>query len=483
MGVILTMTMVMMTGLAMTRERERGTMENLLAMPAQPLEVMTGKIVPYIFIGLVQATIILLAALYLFGVPFVGSVVVLYAVSLLFIAANLTVGITISSLAQNQLQAMQLTFFYFLPTMLLSGLHVSLPWHAAWAQWIGNVLPATYFMRLVRGILLKGNEWADLWPNIWPLMVFTVVMMTHRDDLLPQDPGLAMKRALFACLATAAIAACSSDPLRPPEIPVAAATRRRRWPARHAAAGVHGGDAQQLVAGRDIPAQWWTLFRSPALDALVRRALDDSPTLARAQARLRQAQEDLSARSGATELPQRRRQALRQPRRRRTRNRWACRPCRCRCRWTCISPRSACPTPSTSLGGTRRELEGLRAEVDHQRYELEAARLMLAGNVVTTAIREASLREQIANTRRSSRCRRASWRSPSGMEAARRRGPRRRGRAAARAGAGTRRAAGPAARARAGAPPACRVRRARRPARRTCPSSAWPSCSCRPNCR
>ena len=121
MGVILTMTMVMMTGLAMTRERERGTMENLLAMPAQPLEVMTGKIVPYIFIGLVQATIILLAALYLFGVPFAGSVVVLYAVSLLFIAANLTVGITISSIAQNQLQAMQLTFFFFLPTMLLSG--------------------------------------------------------------------------------------------------------------------------------------------------------------------------------------------------------------------------------------------------------------------------------------------------------------------------------------------------------------------------
>ena len=131
MGVILTMTMVMMTGLAMTRERERGTMENLLAMPAQPLEVMTGKIVPYIFIGLVQATIILLAALYLFGVPFVGSVVVLYAVSLLFIAANLTVGITISSIAQNQLQAMQLTFFFFLPTILLSGLHVPVPWHAA----------------------------------------------------------------------------------------------------------------------------------------------------------------------------------------------------------------------------------------------------------------------------------------------------------------------------------------------------------------
>jgi ABC-2 type transport system permease protein len=178
MGVILTMTMVMMTGLAMTRERERGTMENLLAMPARPLEVMTGKIVPYIFIGLIQASIILLAALYLFGVPFVGNALVLYAVSLLFIAANLTVGITVSSLAQNQLQAMQLTFFYFLPTMLLSGFMFPFRGMPEWAQWVGNLLPSTYFLRMVRGILLKGNDWAELWPNIWPLMVFTVAMMT-----------------------------------------------------------------------------------------------------------------------------------------------------------------------------------------------------------------------------------------------------------------------------------------------------------------
>src|SRR5215831_17225537 len=177
MGVILTMTMVMMTGLAMTRERERGTMENLLATPARPLEVMTGKIIPYIFIGLIQSTIILLAAVYLFGVPFVGSVFVLYAVALLFIAANLTVGITVSSLAQNQLQAMQLTFFYFLPTMLLSGFMFPFQGMPGWAQVIGNILPSTYFMRLVRGILLKGNDWPDLWPNIWPMMVFTVVVM------------------------------------------------------------------------------------------------------------------------------------------------------------------------------------------------------------------------------------------------------------------------------------------------------------------
>jgi ABC-2 type transport system permease protein len=177
MGVILTMTMVMMTGLAMTRERERGTMENLLATPARPLEVMTGKIVPYIFIGLIQSTIILLAAVYLFGVPFVGSVPILYVVSLIFIAANLTVGITVSSLAQNQLQAMQLTFFYFLPTMLLSGFMFPFQGMPRWAQWVGDVLPATYFMRLVRGILLKGNGWPDLWPNIWPMLVFTVLVM------------------------------------------------------------------------------------------------------------------------------------------------------------------------------------------------------------------------------------------------------------------------------------------------------------------
>ena len=177
MGVILTMTMVMMTGLAITRERERGTMENLLATPAQPLEVMTGKLVPYVFIGLIQSTIILLAAIWLFGVPFVGSVFILYIVSLLFISAQLTVGITVSSLAQNQLQALQLTFFYFLPTILLSGFMFPFRGMPGWAQVIGDLLPATYFIRLVRGILLKGNGWLDLWPDIWPMMVFTVVVM------------------------------------------------------------------------------------------------------------------------------------------------------------------------------------------------------------------------------------------------------------------------------------------------------------------
>ncbi len=178
MGVILTMTMVMMTGLAMTRERERGTMENLLATPAHPLEVMTGKIVPYIFIGLIQATIILFAARYVFAVPIVGSILTLYVVALVFIAANLTVGITLSSLAQNQLQAMQLTFFYFLPNMLLSGFMFPFQGMPKWARGLGSLLPMTYFNRLVRGILLKGNEFADLWPNLWPMIAFIAIVMT-----------------------------------------------------------------------------------------------------------------------------------------------------------------------------------------------------------------------------------------------------------------------------------------------------------------
>lgn len=177
MGVILTMTMVMMTGLDMTRERERGTMENLLATPVRPLEVMTGKIVPYIFIGLVQVSIILLAARFIFHVPFVGSAWMVYLAALLFIVASLTVGITLSSLAQNQLQATQLTFFYFLPSILLSGFMFPFAGMPKWAQVIGDVLPMTYFHRLTRGILLKGNGWVELWPSIWPLLVFTAVVM------------------------------------------------------------------------------------------------------------------------------------------------------------------------------------------------------------------------------------------------------------------------------------------------------------------
>jgi ABC-2 type transport system permease protein len=177
MGVILTMTLVMMTGLAITRERERGTMENLLATPVLPVEVMTGKIVPYVIIGLIQASIILVATRFVFHVPFVGSAIAIYLSALLFIAANLTVGITLSSLARNQLQAMQLTVFYFLPNILLSGFMFPFSGMPAWAQFIGNLLPLTYFNRLIRGIVLKGNGWEDLWPSVWPMALFTVIVM------------------------------------------------------------------------------------------------------------------------------------------------------------------------------------------------------------------------------------------------------------------------------------------------------------------
>jgi ABC-2 type transport system permease protein len=176
-GVILSMTLVLMTGLAMTRERERGTMENLLAMPVSPLEVMSGKIIPYIMIGLIQTTIILLAAWLMFQVPFEGSLITLYFAALLFIAANLTVGISLSSLAQNQLQAMQLTMFYFLPNILLSGFMFPFQGMPRWARFIGELLPLTHFNRLIRGILLKGNGWPDLWTDMWPIGIFVFLVM------------------------------------------------------------------------------------------------------------------------------------------------------------------------------------------------------------------------------------------------------------------------------------------------------------------
>ena len=177
MGVILTFTMVMMTGLAVTRERERGTMENLLSTPVRPLEVMAGKITPYIAIGLVQASIILGAAFFMFKIPFQGSITVVYLGALLFVAANLTVGITLSSIARNQLQAMQMTVFYFLPSILLSGFMFPFRGMPDWAQYIGSCLPLTYFNRFIRGILLKGAGWEDSWPHIWPILLFACLFM------------------------------------------------------------------------------------------------------------------------------------------------------------------------------------------------------------------------------------------------------------------------------------------------------------------
>lgn len=174
-GTILTMTMVMLTGLGMTRERERGTMENLLATPVRPGEVMVGKILPYVVIGYIQLGVIMLAAFVLFEVPMVGSFTLLMAMIGVFIVANLGVGFTFSTIARNQLQAVQMTFFFFLPSMLLSGFMFPFRAMPVWAQWIGEVLPLTHFLRIVRGILLKGNTAAQLLPELWPMLAFLFV--------------------------------------------------------------------------------------------------------------------------------------------------------------------------------------------------------------------------------------------------------------------------------------------------------------------
>ena len=174
-GTILTMTMVMMTAIAVTRERERGTMENLLAMPVRPFEVMLGKIVPFVAVGYVQVAVILLAGRVLFGVPVLGSLWLLSLTGVLFIAANLAVGFAFSTMADNQLQAMQMTFFFFLPSMLLSGFLFPFRGMPEWAQVIGSIFPLTHFLRIVRGILLKGNGWSEIAPEVWPIVLFLLV--------------------------------------------------------------------------------------------------------------------------------------------------------------------------------------------------------------------------------------------------------------------------------------------------------------------
>jgi ABC-2 type transport system permease protein len=177
LGVVLTMTMMMYTALAVTREIERGTMENLLAMPIKPVEIMIGKIVPFVVVGFVQMTIILIAAHYLFGVPIMGSVALLIALSTLFAASNLAVGYTFSTVARNQLQAVQMTFFFFLPNFLLSGYAFPFRGMPGWAQAIGEALPLTHFIRIVRGIMLKGSGFADMRMDVLALFVFMIVAM------------------------------------------------------------------------------------------------------------------------------------------------------------------------------------------------------------------------------------------------------------------------------------------------------------------
>ena len=177
MGVMLTMTMIIITALAITRERERGTMENLLSTPARPGEVMIGKIVPYITVGYIQVFLILLASKFLFNVPIVGSVPLLLVLTFFFIVANLAVGITFSTIAKNQFQAVQMAFFFFLPSLLLSGYMFPFRGMPGWAQDIGEILPLTHYLRVVRGILLKGNGFAEISPDLWPIALFLVVML------------------------------------------------------------------------------------------------------------------------------------------------------------------------------------------------------------------------------------------------------------------------------------------------------------------
>ena len=177
LGVVLTMTMMMFTALAVTREIERGTMESLLAMPIKPVEIMIGKIAPFVLVGFVQMTIIIGAAHFLFDVPIMGSVWLLVALSTLFAAANLAVGYTFSTFATNQLQAVQMTFFFFLPNILLSGFMFPFRGMPEWAQAIGAALPLTHFLRIVRGITLKGTGFADMHMDVFALVLFMAVAM------------------------------------------------------------------------------------------------------------------------------------------------------------------------------------------------------------------------------------------------------------------------------------------------------------------
>ena len=177
-GTILTMTMLIFTALSVTREIERGTMENLLAMPITPIEVMLGKIIPYILVGFLQAAIIIGIGYFLFGVPILGSLTMLAVLSTLFIAANLSIGYTFSTVAQNQLQAMQMSMMFFLPNILLSGFMFPFAGMPVWAQWIGEALPLTHYIRIVRAIMLKGATLENLQYDAIALAVLMLVAMT-----------------------------------------------------------------------------------------------------------------------------------------------------------------------------------------------------------------------------------------------------------------------------------------------------------------
>lgn len=178
LGTILTMTMLIFTALSVTREIERGTMESLLSMPITPIEIMLGKIAPYILIGFLQAALIVVAALLLFGVPIAGSIVLLAGLTVLFIATNLSIGYTFSTIAETQLQAIQMSFMFFLPNILLSGFMFPFSGMPGWAQFVGDMLPLTHYIRMVRGIMLKGASLQDLQPETLALAALMLVAMT-----------------------------------------------------------------------------------------------------------------------------------------------------------------------------------------------------------------------------------------------------------------------------------------------------------------
>jgi ABC-2 type transport system permease protein len=177
-GVILTMTMVLFTGVAIVRERERGNMELLIATPVSRSELMIGKVLPYAVIGLVQTSVVLLLGMWLFEVPIRGSIFDVYLAAVLLILANLTMGLLISTRAQSQFQAMQMTFFVFLPSILLSGFMFPFAGMPRVVQWLAEILPLTHFLRLIRGIMLRGANLFELWPDVLALLAFTTVMMT-----------------------------------------------------------------------------------------------------------------------------------------------------------------------------------------------------------------------------------------------------------------------------------------------------------------
>ncbi len=188
MGVILTMTTIVITALAITRELESGTMENLLSMPTRPVEVLVGKIIPYILVGYIQLFLILAAARFLFHVPMVGNIFLLLAAAFVFITANLALGISVSTIAKNQRQALQMSYFFFLPSVLLSGFMFPFRGMPHWAQALGEWLPLTHFLRIVRGIVLKGNGFTDVMLQLWQIGLFaffavTIGVMRYRRTL------------------------------------------------------------------------------------------------------------------------------------------------------------------------------------------------------------------------------------------------------------------------------------------------------------